>query len=339
MKQKEVLVSVVIPVYGVEKYLDRCLESVIAQTYPHLEIILVDDGSPDNCPAMCDDWAKKDSRIKVIHKENGGLTSARKAGFKRANGEYIIFFDSDDYVEHDMIEKLLDAARESGQDVTMCSWFADNGKQLNPIRMGYTKNIIEKSELRDEFILPIIAPLKGDVATNGFIWTKLFKATKLKDDFFVSEREYYTEDIVFNANLALDINGIAIVNTPMYHYCLNPDSLTLKYRELKYEITKKRAAYFEAFFKKNGWQDITERRTTLLKLYSVLLGVDNEVLLDDFKLFKNRCRVFRNDAKREGILKLKNTRDLVLSQKITLILLSFRLYHILFFYRKKRVGV
>ena len=93
------LISVIIPIYNVEAYLDECIASVIAQTYSNLEIILVDDGSPDNCPQMCDEWAAKDSRIRVIHKENGGLSDARNAGIDIATGEYIAFVDSDDWIE------------------------------------------------------------------------------------------------------------------------------------------------------------------------------------------------------------------------------------------------
>ena len=98
----EPLVSVIVPVYKVEKYLDKCIESIVGQTYENLEIILVDDGSPDNCPTMCDEWAQKDSRIKVIHKENGGLSSARNAGLDACTGDYIGFVDSDDWIEPDM---------------------------------------------------------------------------------------------------------------------------------------------------------------------------------------------------------------------------------------------
>lgn len=101
------LVSIIVPVYKVEKYLDRCVESLVNQTYKNIEIILVDDGSPDNCPEMCDAWAHKDSRIVVIHKENGGVSSARNKGLESARGEWIWFVDSDDYVELFALEKLV----------------------------------------------------------------------------------------------------------------------------------------------------------------------------------------------------------------------------------------
>ena len=124
------LISVIVPIYNVEKYLERCVESIINQTYKNLEIILVDDGSPDNCPQMCDDYAKKDSRIKVVHKKNGGLSDARNAGMKVATGEYVSFIDSDDYISLDFYETLLETIVDNDSDIVECSVvkFYENGK-------------------------------------------------------------------------------------------------------------------------------------------------------------------------------------------------------------------
>ena len=117
------LLSVIVPVYKVEEYLNQCVESIINQTYSNLEIILVDDGSPDNCPAMCDDWAKKDSRIKVIHKENAGQAAARNTGIDTAAGEYITFADSDDFLDNRMYEILLQELMEASAQIVMCNCF------------------------------------------------------------------------------------------------------------------------------------------------------------------------------------------------------------------------
>ena len=114
------LISVVVPVYNVENYLDRCVASLIAQTYANLEIILVDDGSPDACPALCDEWAQRDKRIVVIHKENGGLSDARNVGVLAAHGSHIGFVDSDDYVAPDMYESLYSHMRETEAEVAIC---------------------------------------------------------------------------------------------------------------------------------------------------------------------------------------------------------------------------
>ena len=114
------LISVIVPVYKVEPYLDRCVQSIVNQTYENLEIILVDDGSPDHCPAMCDAWAAQDGRVQVIHKENGGVSMARNAGISIARGVFFAFVDSDDWIAPNMIRSLLDLQKESQADVTGC---------------------------------------------------------------------------------------------------------------------------------------------------------------------------------------------------------------------------
>ena len=333
------LVSVVIPVYGVEEYLERCVESVTAQTYPYLEIILVDDGSPDNCPQMCDARAKKDKRIRVIHKENGGLTSARHIGFESAKGEYIIFFDSDDYVEENMIEELVNKALATDKDITMCSYYRDTADEMIPVFMGYQKGVIEREELPMQFILPIIRPMQGDPATNGFMWTKLIKSSKIREEYFVSEREYYTEDILFDIQIALHINGIALVNKPLYHYCENRDSLTFKYRENKFEMWNKRTAYFENYFRQNGWLEAAADRLIALHLVSLFVGADNEVIKNDKADFINKCKYFKQTVKNTGCFRLSYIKYLNRSQQISFLLYYFNMYGALYKFRKKRVGV
>lgn len=125
-KQIDGLLSVVVPVYKVEPYLDRCVESIVNQTYSNLEIILVDDGSPDRCPQMCDEWAKRDGRIKVVHKQNAGLGMARNTGIENAAGEYICFFDSDDYVALDTIEKAYRLAAAEKSDIVLFGYYNVN---------------------------------------------------------------------------------------------------------------------------------------------------------------------------------------------------------------------
>lgn len=126
-------ISVIVPVYKTEGLLDRCVESIVGQTYKNLEIILVDDGSPDNCPAMCDEWAEKDSRIRVIHKENGGLCSARNAGMDIATGDYLGFVDSDDCIEPDMYQLLVENAVSTQADISRCGIFVDEESRENGI--------------------------------------------------------------------------------------------------------------------------------------------------------------------------------------------------------------
>ena len=121
----QTVVSVVIPVYGVEPYLDHCIRSVVEQDYERLDIVVVDDGSPDDCPQMCDEWAARDPRIRVVHKKNGGLASARNAGLDVIVGDVVTFVDSDDYVEPNYVSELLRWHEQSGADVVMCSCMHD----------------------------------------------------------------------------------------------------------------------------------------------------------------------------------------------------------------------
>ena len=119
-------VSIIIPIYNVAKFINRCVDSVIAQTYSNIEIILVDDESPDNCPEICEQYARRDDRIVVIHKKNGGLSDARNAGIEKASGDYIFFLDSDDYVEINLIERLILEAQNNESDVVICGYYADS---------------------------------------------------------------------------------------------------------------------------------------------------------------------------------------------------------------------
>lgn len=117
----ENLISIIVPVYKVEKYLKRCVKSIVNQTYKNLEIILIEDGSPDQCPYMCEEWSKRDPRIKVIHKQNGGLSDARNEGLKISTGEFIGFVDSDDWIAPEMYERLLNAIIADQSDIAQCN--------------------------------------------------------------------------------------------------------------------------------------------------------------------------------------------------------------------------
>lgn len=140
---EEPLISVIVPVYNVEKYLDKCVDSIVNQTYKNLEIILVDDGSPDNCPKMCDDWARKDKRIRVIHKKNGGVSSARNLGINNANGECIGFVDSDDWIEKKYIQKLYETLIQEGADIALCGCNRVTGTNIEKINAKGTDEIVD----------------------------------------------------------------------------------------------------------------------------------------------------------------------------------------------------
>lgn len=202
-------ISVIVPVYKTEGLLDRCVESIVGQTYKNLEIILVDDGSPDNCPAMCDEWAEKDSRIRVIHKENGGVSSARNAALDIATGDYIGFVDSDDWIEPEMYSSLIQKISESGKNIALCSYYAvEISGERYECRCVVDKEVLGK----DDYFRFIV--LGGD---GGYIWNRLYDADILKEVRF-DEDIWYSEDLLFNFKTAQKSNGAAILDKIEYNY-------------------------------------------------------------------------------------------------------------------------
>ena len=198
------MISVVIPVFKVEKYLEKCVDSVLAQSYSDLEIILVDDGSPDCCPQICDLYKNKDKRIKVIHKENGGLSSARNIGIEHATGEWIAFIDSDDYIDRDMFQGMLSAAIESKADLVLCNYYyIKENSEIIP----------KQSPLKNEVLNARQAMMKLQKAAPHYYitaWNKLYKRTlfdqvrfpigKIHEDQFVVHRLFHECHIIRTLN-------------------------------------------------------------------------------------------------------------------------------------------
>lgn len=201
-------ISVIVPVYKVEAYLDRCVESIVNQTYRNLEIILVDDGSPDNCGAKCDAWAEKDSRIKVIHKENGGGAAARNVGLDCATGEYIGFVDSDDYIRPEMYERLLETLLESGSDIAEC---------------GYdivTSNVAEQTECNQQgVILNTEAALCANIEDRicrQLVWNKLYCRFVVDNVRFTEGK--FIDDEFFTYKALGNAKKVAIIFDHLYCY-------------------------------------------------------------------------------------------------------------------------
>ncbi len=210
-------VSIIVPVYKVEKYLDKCVDSIVNQTYKDIEIILVDDGSPDNCPKMCDDWAIKDDRIKVIHKENGGLSDARNTGLEVSTGDYVGFVDGDDVVSNVMYEKLIDLISNSNSQISMC--------QFARFIEGNSPNYTIKDDVsvfgQNEALKEILKEKIGNHVCN-----KLFKRELFDNISFTKGVAY--EDIFIFYKLVLKANKIAITDSKLYGYMQRRDSITNK---------------------------------------------------------------------------------------------------------------
>ena len=207
------MVSVIVPIYKIPEYLSCCIDSILAQTYPDFELILVDDGSPDDCGRICDDYAKRDNRIKVVHKVNGGLTSARNAGLEVAKGEWIMHVDGDDWIEPDMIESLIEAAQITGADMVIGD-FVKYGPSA-----GYNKLPTwssDKKKSMTNYIAYVMTTIWGSIAKRS-----LYADHSLKSPDGIS----YCEDFHLIVRLCHFANKIVNVHRPFYHYRYRPTSI------------------------------------------------------------------------------------------------------------------
>lgn len=209
------LLSVIVPVYNVEAYLPKCIESILTQTYGDLELLLVDDGSPDNSGAICDDYAKKDSRITVIHKENGGQGSARNHALDIAKGEYIAFVDSDDFIEPNMYETMIEALERTGSDLSLCGFITHSGVRFVNSAIPEGETVFASSEeiLRNYFASPFV---------GGQPWNKLFKR-KVFDE--IRFPEGVAREDIYIMHLALaECKRAVHTSERLYHYVIREGS-------------------------------------------------------------------------------------------------------------------
>lgn len=179
---KEILVSIVVPIYRVEKYLDKCISSIIRQTYTNLEIILVDDGSPDLCPQICDKYLMRDNRIKVIHQENKGLVSARKSGIKYATGEYLVYVDGDDWIDDEYIANYVNELEDEFPDIlwSLASYREYDGDASLCGFINISKKDLNKKTVQDELYGKVIGKYGFQNAISYTLCMKCFKLSFLK---------------------------------------------------------------------------------------------------------------------------------------------------------------
>jgi len=237
------IISIIVPVYNTSKLLDRCMESLLKQTYENIEIILIDDGSTDESSVICDSYASLDKRVSVIHKKNEGLGMARNTGIDAACGEYIGFVDSDDYVDINMYQSLFNAIKENEADTSYCRYF-------NVTNKGEAFKAEEKYKLstyRDHQVQLLLLGMigsspeaSGDVEIGMSVWKGLFSADIIRKNNirFFSERQYISEDIIFHIDYLKKSQCVAIVQHGYYFYCDNSNSLTKTYRKDRFDMEK-----------------------------------------------------------------------------------------------------
>lgn len=282
------MISVIVPVYKVEKYLDQCVQSIVNQTYTDLEIILVDDGSPDHCPAMCDEWAKKDARIKVIHKENGGVSSSRNAGLDVFKGEYVTFIDSDDYIEPNMFELISDAIREKDVDLVFIREKSVNleGKTIYINGESPSGKILyfDRTKAEERII---------ENQINGMC-DKTYKRS-LIEGIRVYEGKKHGEDLLFNIQMLEKVKTVALVDEILYSYVSNEDSIThvpfnehtidgLFFKDETEKLIEKNFPQYTNLAKRRSF---VARQVVLRKIFKEKLQAQQEKLIKEITRYLN----------------------------------------------------
>lgn len=270
------LVSVIVPVYNVEPYLRRCVDSIINQTYKNLEIILVDDGSPDNCGQICDEYAKQDTRIKVIHQKNSGLSIARNNGINIANGEYILFIDSDDYVSDRLIEICM--KNIDNNDMIIFDFIKDYGKNRNEVKVLNEKYHKNYNDL-----------LRGILwdSIPSYVWNKFYKKN-IWDNIRFPENTNF-EDLVVMPQIFLKTNKIKYINKKLYYYnCYNNNSISNNIS------SKNKYGMFLAFYYR--YKISKEKNMRELKQYSMCRAVKNAVTAYGLNKYDKKLSLEQTDC-------------------------------------------
>lgn len=290
--------SIIIPVYNVENYLKTCLDAVTHQRFQDFEVILVNDGSTDGSPAICDEAAKQDERIHVLHQKNGGLSAARNAGLDLAKGEWIGFLDSDDYPLPDMYEKLLDAAEKNRADIAVCNYFRVDTRN-QPIENSETEMesgvLTQKEALRK--VLKVVFQIAPNKIYRRHIFDHLrYPENKLNEDFFLVTKIYSRAE------------RVACLSDALYAYRITPDSIMQKKKTLRnYDVVEAADGCFQ-FFLKNGMVDMLPEceRATFSGLRSVYYGLDEaERRTPETEAFKEIDRREIKEMFKRGCLPLR----------------------------------
>lgn len=330
---KNDLVSVIIPVYKVENYLNKCVESVVNQTYKNLEIILVDDGSPDNCPKMCDEWAKKDSRIKVIHKQNGGVSSARNMGIDISTGEYISFVDSDDFIDNTMFEKLYISITKNKCDIAACNYcLIDESNNITKRVENNLKNIspenFYKYYVYDYCYMQNNTMIVDSIGIN--IWTKLYSKKIIGDNRFLSCA--IGEDFIFNCDVITPQTKICAVDENLYYYFLRSDSVMHTFNENK---IKQRLEFIKLSMQKYQ-QKVDEQTFNAFKFLSFKQMMIDLTYCKEKSIYKNyinQIKELKLNTKQNYKVYIKNIKKF--KTKILAFLIHNKMFYVLKLLMKK----
>jgi len=337
-------VSIIVPVYKAEDYLQRCVNSLTNQTLTDIEIILVDDGSPGISPRLCDEMAQKDNRIKVIHKENGGAGYARNSGLKIAKGKYIGFVDSDDFVEKDMYEVMYTTLEKYDSDLVMTGIIQEDGCVFGKEGDCEIKTFFKEDTHFETFEelkglrLGIIGSLPGEAEDSRYgmsVWKNLFKREIIEKNnlTFQSERQMLSEDALFMVDYIASVKKATGINRAFYHYCRNGDSISKSYKKDRFE----KALVFLKEAEKRYQKDIPqeEYKIYLDRFWQSFCRVlcSQEVMYckeqkADYATIKQGLKKICEHDETRRVLKTYPIAKLPLKQRIFAYAMKYRLYYL-----------
>lgn len=305
---RDYLITIVVPIYNSSKYLCRCINSIINQTYQNLEIILVDDGSTDNSLDMCNKYADKDNRIKVIHKDNSGAAASRNVGINHAMGNYIAFVDSDDYIELDMYEKMINISKQYDCDIVMCDCYKENKNEKHIFTHNIRKGYYDKNMLFNEYFPTLLATNTVDYPSTISNWTCLFKM-KIINDYQIRYKEgmRFSEDWLFGSQFMYYANSFYYMKEKcFYHYMMNDSSVTHTYYEDKWTLMKQLYLAIKDFFENKEDYDFN-RQIDLSLLFIIYHCIGNIKESNNSKKEKtiNILKILNDNEVKEMFKRLK----------------------------------
>ena len=320
------LISVIVPVYNVEKYLNRCIDSILNQTFKQIEIILVDDGSTDNSPIICDEYCDRYENIKVIHKKNNRVAAARNDGVKIATGKYIALVDSDDWIEPNMLEEMYNKAEEFHTDITMCD-FRKVGVESKytvsqPIREGYyDRNMIE-TELFPCLIMFENIEFPPTISNCTCLFRRKFI---IEHNLFYDENIHYCEDSIFGSKAMYNANGFYYMkNRYFYNYFYNPNSTTSTCNMKKWDSYLIINDRLKEYFKDSKFDFSRQIKINMLYFTLNFLGeIKNADLVLEEK--RKKCYEIFNDEHVEQIFKGFKLPNVNYKLKLILLLIKYRI--------------
>lgn len=329
------LITVVVPVYNVSKYLDRCMDSILNQSYQKLEIILVDDGSLDDCGKKCDFYASKDSRVKVVHKTNGGLGFARNSALDIATGDYVLFIDSDDYVDTRMVERLFKKLVFQKADTCFCRYYdvsSDGDKSV--AKELFNREVYSGNEVKELLLGMIGAPSnkREDVEIGMSVWKGLYSLSTIQKYHirFPSEREFISEDIIFHIDYLKHANRVAIEMSANYFYCDNDGSLTKSYKSDRFKMEK-------ILFRKEREElrEIFDEKIFIQRLYKSFMGRVRRCITQEVLSNPRKNKIIKNindicsDVLVKEVLMYYDFSNNVYSQRVVNLLIQKKCSYIL----------